>query len=276
MGAEGGETGADLATKKVFARHPRTPGVSFPHIVMHKIWLVLLLPALLAAAPPALRMGKFALPEFDSTGAMTRRLIADSATGPLDTPALGAGTLEFFAQRAGKPEVVARLEFAEANYDRARGVIRGAGDVRFASPQGDVSGTGFYYEPNTGELRLDSKVVVKLPQGKIDAAKAVVSLNPAPDAAGNIAIKRGVLSGGVVVTELADKKLGMDRIEADQGVYTADDGLLRVPPPVAFWRGAEEGRLDGGGVELRLGPVLIPAEGIRTAPAAAPGEDAAP
>lgn len=188
---------------------------------MHKIWSVLLLPSLLFAATPELQMGKFVLPEFDPEGAMVRRLTADSATGPMDAPLLGQGVLEFFGQRSGVSEAIARLDFTGASYERASGMIRGAGGVRFASPQGAVSGTGFSYEMKTGELRLESEVAVDLPQGKISAGKAVVWLDPVPDAAGNIAIKRGELSGGIVVTELKDKKLGMDRIEADQANYGA-------------------------------------------------------
>ena len=230
---------------------------------------LLLLPGLLLAAPPALQMGAFVLPEFDAGGAMVRRLAAESATGPLESPALGKGSVEFFGLERRRADVIGRLDFTGATYDRAGALIRGDGDVRFSSAQGDAWGTGFSYNLTTGELRLNSKVGIQLPQGLIHAAQSKVLIDPKGDAAGDIAIRRAELTGGVVVTELKDGKLGVDRIEAARANYDAADGLLRVPAPVDYWRGGEKGRLESDSITAKVGPVLLTNPRERAEPGAA-------
>ena len=222
-----------------------------------RLFLLLALPALLTAAP-VLQVGKFSFPEFDASGTKIRRLEAESASGPLDTPVLGKGALEFFGQGGQNAAAIARLEFADAVYDRARSVIRGDGAVYFRSAQGEVWGTGYSYDLAGGELRLDSKVGIRLPQGLVRASKGEVWLDPQADAAGNIEIRRAELSGGVEAGDLKDTKLGVDRAKAERASYTASDGLLRLPAPVDVWRKEERGRIDSESITFEIGPVVIP------------------
>ncbi len=210
------------------------------------------------AAAPGLQVGSFSLPQFDADGAMTKRLAAESASGPLEAPVLGRGALEFFGPAEKGPGVVGRLEFTEAVYDRARSVIRGAGEVHFRSARGEVWGTGYSYDLAGGELRLDSNVAIRLPQGLIRAGKGEVWIDPRADAAGDIEVRRAELSGGVEATELADTNSGVDRAKADRASYTASDRLIRLPAPVDVWRKGERGRIDSESVTFEVGAVVIP------------------
>jgi hypothetical protein len=221
-----------------------------------RVFLLVLLPCLLGAAP-LLQVGKFSFPEFDAEGAKIRRLEAESANGPLEAPVLGKGALEFFGQGEQSGTIIARLEFTEAVYDRARSVIRGDGAVYFRSAQGEVWGTGYSYDLAGGELRLDSKVGIRMPQGLIRAGKGEVWLDPQADASGNIEIRRAELSDGVEATELKDTKSGLERAKAARASYTASDRLVRLPAPVDVWRGGQQGRIDSESVTFEIGAVVI-------------------
>jgi len=222
-----------------------------------RLLLVFILPCLLAAAT-GLQVGKLSFPEYDKSGAMLRRLVAESASGPLEAPVLGKGAVEFFGQ-VGQPEaVIARLEFSEAIFDRAKSVIRGAGEVHFWSARGEVWGTGYSYDLAGGELRLDSNVAIRLPQGLIRADKGEVWLDPRADASGNVEVRRAELAGGVEATELKDTKSGVDRAKAERASYTASDRLIRLPAPVDVWRKGERGRIDSESITFEVDPVVIP------------------
>lgn len=216
-----------------------------------------MLSAGLLGAAPLLQVGKFSFPEFDATGAQIRRLEAESASGPLEAPVLGKGALEFFGQGEQSGKVVARLEFTEAVYDRARSVVRGTGEVHFRSAEGEVWGTGYSYDLAGGELRLDSKVGIRLPQGLIRAGKGEVWIDPQADAAGNIEIRRAELADGVEATELKDTKSGVERAKAARASYTASDRLLRLPAPVDVWREGQMGRIDSESISFEIGAVVI-------------------
>ena len=210
------------------------------------------------AAAPALQMGKFSFPEFDASGAKIRRLEAESASGPLEAPVLGKGSLEFFGQGERSTTVIARLEFTEAVYDRARSVIRGSGEVYFRSEKGELWGTGYSYDLAGGELRLDSRVRIQLAQGLIRAGKGEVWLDPKADDAGNIEIRRAELSDGVEMTGMKDSKNGIERAKAAQASYTASDRLVRLPAPVDVWRDGQQGRIDSESITFDVGAVVIP------------------
>jgi hypothetical protein len=218
--------------------------------------LFLLVPCLLGAAP-LMQVGKFSFPEFDAEGAKIRRLEAESASGPLEAPVLGKGALEFFGQGEQRGTAIARLEFTEAVYDRARSLIRGAGEVYFRSAEGEVWGTGYSYDLAGGELRLDSKVGIRLPQGVIRAGKGEVWIDPKADAAGNIEIRRAELADGVEATDLKDTKSGVERAKAARATYTASDRLLRLPAPVDVWREGQQGRIDSESITFEIGAVVI-------------------
>ena len=220
------------------------------------VFLLLLVPCLLGAAP-LMQVGKFSFPEFDAEGAKIRRLEAESASGPLEAPVLGKGALEFFGQGEQRGTAIARLEFTEAVYDRARSVIRGAGEVYFRSAEGEVWGTGYSYDLAGGELRLDSKVGIRLPQGVIRAGKGEVWIDPKADAAGNIEIRRAELADGVEATDLKDTKSGVERAKAARATYTASDRLLRLPAPVDVWREGQQGRIDSESITFEIGAVVI-------------------
>jgi hypothetical protein len=220
------------------------------------VFLLLLVPCLLGAAP-LMQVGKFSFPEFDAEGAKIRRLEAESASGPLEAPVLGKGALEFFGQGEQRGTAIARLEFTEAVYDRARSLIRGAGEVYFRSAEGEVWGTGYSYDLAGGELRLDSKVGIRLPQGVIRAGKGEVWIDPKADAAGNIEIRRAELADGVEATDLKDTKSGVERAKAARATYTASDRLLRLPAPVDVWREGQQGRIDSESITFEIGAVVI-------------------
>jgi hypothetical protein len=204
-----------------------------------------------------MQVGKFSFPEFDAEGAKIRRLEAESASGPLEAPVLGKGALEFFGQGEQRGTAIARLEFTEAVYDRARSLIRGAGEVYFRSAEGEVWGTGYSYDLAGGELRLDSKVGIRLPQGVIRAGKGEVWIDPKADAAGNIEIRRAELADGVEATDLKDTKSGVERAKAARATYTASDRLLRLPAPVDVWREGQQGRIDSESITFEIGAVVI-------------------
>jgi hypothetical protein len=168
--------------------------------------------------------------------------------------------VEFFAAEAGKPPaVVATLEFEEAVLNRESGQVSGEGLVVLVTEEGRIEGRGFLFDQGKSELRLKSAVVIRWPAARVAAAAARVSLAAGGEAGGGRVVKEAELTGGVVVTELGEAKLGMDRLEAEWARYDAADGLVRLASPVEYWRGAERGRLESETVTFSVGELKVPA-----------------
>jgi hypothetical protein len=159
--------------------------------------------------------------------------------------------------------VVATVEFEDAVLDRERGQVAGEGKVVFVSEEGRIEGRGFLFDERNSELTLKSEVVARLPMGRVVAGHAIVSLAPGGGESKSRVVKAAELTGGVVVTELRDKKAGTDKLEAQWARYRAEDGFLRLASSVDYWRGAERGRLDSETVEYVLGELKVPVGGKR-------------
>jgi len=184
-------------------------------------------------------MLKLTIPQLDAAGHMIRRLKAESATGPLKTPKLSMGVVEFFRPQETNPEKLATLRFNEAVYHSTEEIINGDCLINLDSPRGDLNGVGFNYQLITGKLVLKSSVVIDLPNAHVtgETAEAFFNQNTAIQ---DSFIQQATISGKVTVTGIKSDKYPFDRAETAKAVYTASDGLLRLSSPVICWRNGQQ------------------------------------
>lgn len=229
---------------------------------MKKPLLALLLVCQVASHGAELSVKGLNVPQFDAEGRMSRRLKAESATGPADTPKLQNGNVEFFDVAHDNPLPTAKLGFVDAIYHRASAIVDGDGQVHLTSARGDIAGEGFTYELDSGKLLLRSAVTLQLPTATVSAKEGQAVFAQEGQSNGFV-ISRASLTGGVVVTEIKSDKYNFDRAETESAVYNSNDGKLRLASPVICWRGgektivgAEEITIDVGSQRLSEGDAM--------------------
>jgi hypothetical protein len=202
-------------------------------------WLVHLLAiAPLGAADINFKADGLKAPVFDLAGHLTRRLTAGSATGPVDSPRLDKGKVEFFApESADWPTAV--LDFEQALYRKTDESIRGSDTIRLVSPQGTVSGRRYECWLDTGLLKLGSEVKFSSDDVRLTGKQGEIHFDPKGTGKTDL-IKEAVVTGSVMVERTGTSKLPFDRAETDLAHYSAEQQKLFLKTPVTIWKNGDK------------------------------------
>ncbi len=236
----------------------------------HLLLACLLLPAAPGSAKE-LMIKDMTVPQFDAAGHMFRRLRAEAATGSHEEPKLTKGVVEFFPATGAK-EKTAALDFEEAVYHRATGIISGTGRIHLACPQGEISGVGFRYELSTGHLTLTSTVVMETSLARIEAGQGEAFHTQGAEGK-EFSVTKAVLSGGVAATGIKNPKVPYERLESESGIYTAADGMVRLASPVVAWEKGQKTIMQAADISFFVGQPKAPAS-APAAPATVPPQPA--
>lgn len=117
--------------------------------------------------------GKISL--FDAQGRLDRRLSGD-LSGPPATLRIRAGVVDFFDPEKPTATPLAQLFLNEALYTKADSLITGVGELRFRSPEGNLTGQGYRYDLAADRITMKSGFRLELPDSFIEGREAVIQL----------------------------------------------------------------------------------------------------
>jgi hypothetical protein len=171
------------------------------------------------------------LPMFDAvTGKLTKRLEAESATGPLDEPHLLKAVVLIFAD-GPEADPMARIFCDDATYHRPTNSIDSNGLIHLLSAKGKAEGEGYQYDLNTNRLRIKSHCHLETDDYLVDADEADLLLTNGA-ASDQVAIRELDARGNVTVIPKASAKATFEQAVCDHAWYKAGDQVLHLSSPV--------------------------------------------
>lgn len=198
--------------------------------------------ASMGAADPSVTARGLTVPVFDASGNLLRRLTAVSASGPLASPRLDQGRVEFFAPES-RQSPTATLKFDEALYQKADETISGHDAIKFTTHQGVVSGQGYRCLLDAGLLTLTSDVNFVSDAVRMNGEQAEIRFDAKGRKKDDI-IQEIVLTGRIVVERAATAKAPFDRAETTMARYEAGEQKVYLQSPVTTWNHGQKSVLN--------------------------------
>jgi hypothetical protein len=192
------------------------------------------------------------IPIFDAaTGKLTKRLDAESASGPFDEPRLGNAVVLIYPAKGPDAEPMARIFFDDATYHRAIKLVTGSGMVHLQTTKGKAEGLGYQYGLDTNRLLIKSRCHLETDDYLVDADDANLLLAKGPTS-DELVIRELDARGNVTVIPKTSAKATFERAVTDHAWYKAADQILHLAPPVHTRMHGEESEMSANVIEMRF------------------------
>ncbi len=191
------------------------------------------------------------VPMFDAaTGKLTKRLEAESATGPLDEPHLLKAVVLIFAD-GPEANPMARIFCDDATYHRPTNSIDSDGMIHLVAAKGKADGAGYQYDLNTNRLRIKRHCHLETDDYLVEADEADLLLANGA-ASDQIAIRELDARGNVTVIPKASAQATFEQAVSDHAWYKAGDQVLHLSSPVRTRTHGRDLTVSGNVIEIHF------------------------
>lgn len=208
--------------------------------MLSRLPLLLLLAITALAADLNFISHDISAPVYDTTGRLLRRLTAATAKGPLSTPQLEDGRIDFFdLDSSTEPRAV--LTFDHAAYDKASETLRGDDRLKLVDTvrRETLSGEGYECEVAQGRLLLHAAVKWKSTGLQLTGDRADVRFDPkAPKQ--DAMIRAATVTGNVILDRAPTAEHPFERAATTEARYDAAAGKVYLKSPITIWKNGEK------------------------------------
>lgn len=196
------------------------------------------------------QMKGFRLRLFDAAGKPTH-LVTGDASGLPPLMKLTGAEVQFLPRDQPTGEPVARVFLDAANWLTTEQVATGEGEVRFRSPQGNITGKGYRYDLEGDRLAIRDGFRIELPEGVVTGREADVTLGRLN---GEVVIDAFEARADIVFTPKVIGKDNIERVGGERAWYAGTDDLLRIASPLRpYHKDGSPGKLEFDTYTHKLG-----------------------